>query len=116
MKYGFTLPEVCAALAVFLVGIAGLLGGWSFFNREIADERYCLERFYDVQSAVESLIADAPLCADSLMTLERPVERRLASGQNVVTVRLDRIPGNGRLAWAVVELDGFSLQRLVRCK
>lgn len=116
MKYGFTLPEVCVALAVFLVGIAGMLGGWAFFNREVADERYRLNRFYEVQSAMETLIADAPLCVDSLITLERSPERRLASVQNVVSVRMDRIPGNGRLAWAVVELDGFSLQRLVRCK
>ena len=64
-KRGFTLPEVCVAFAVFLVGVTGLLGCWNFFNREVADERYRLERYYDVLSAMESLIAVRPVCADS---------------------------------------------------
>ena len=103
-RHGFTLPEVCVALTVLLVGTTALLGCWNFFNREVADERYRLERFYDVQSAMESLIAERPLCADSLWTLEHAM------------VRLDRIPGNLHLAWAVVERDGFSLKRLIRCR
>lgn len=103
-RHGFTLPEVCVALAVLLVGTTALLGCWNFFNREVADERYRLERFYDVQSAMESLIAERPLCADSLLALEHAM------------VRLDRVPGNHRLAWAVVARDGFSLKRLIRCR
>lgn len=103
-KCGFTLPEVCVALAVFLVGIAGLLGCWDFFNREIADERYRLERFYNVLSAMESLIAEKTSCADTLVMVDS------------VTVRLERVPGAARLAWAVAEQDGFSLKRLVGCK
>lgn len=103
-RHGFTLPEVCVALTVLLVGTAALLGCWNFFNCEVADERYRLERFYDVQSAMESLIAERPLCADSLWALEH------------ATVHLDRVPGNHRLAWAVVERDGFSLKRLIRCR
>ena len=103
-RHGFTLPEVCVALAVLLVGTTALLGCWNFFNREVADERYRLERFYDVQSAMELLIAERPLCTDSLWALEH------------VTVHLDRVPGNHRLAWAVVARDGFSLKRLIRCR
>ena len=103
-RHGFTLPEVCVALTVLLVGTTALLGCWNFFNCEVADERYRLERFYDVQSAMESLIAERPLCTDSLWALE------------YATVHLDRVPGNHRLAWAVVARDGFSLKRLIRCR
>jgi len=101
---GFTLPEVCVALAVFLIGTTTLLGGWNFFNREIADERYRLERFYGVVSSMESLITERPSCTDSLLAL------------GLATIRLDRVPGNNYLAWAVVERDGFRFKRLVRCK
>lgn len=103
-RLGFTLPEVCVALAVFLIGTTALLGGWNFFNREIADERYRVERFYGVVSSMELLITERPLCADSRVMLD------------AVSVRLTRVPGNNYLAWAVVERDGFRFKRLVRCK
>ncbi|MBR6453978.1 MAG: prepilin-type N-terminal cleavage/methylation domain-containing protein [Fibrobacter sp.] len=101
---GFTLPEVSVALVVFLVGTTSLLGCWNFFNREVVDERCRLERFYNEEFAMESLIAERPLCADSLVMLD------------AVSVRLTRVPGNNYLAWAVVERDGFRFKRLVRCK
>ena len=125
MKCGFTLPEVCVALMVLLVGTMGLLGCWNFFNREVADERYRLERYYDVLSAMESLIANQPVCADSfivfepepVLTDEISVERQtLTSLRHSVTVHLDSVPGMARLAWAVVEQDDFSLKRLLRCR
>lgn len=97
-RRGFTLPEVCVALAVFLVGTTALLGGWNFFNREVAGEQKRLEEFYDVLSSMESLVANRPDCADSL------------------SVRLTRVPGNPHLAWAVVEREHYSLKRLLRCR
>ena len=97
-RRGFTLPEVCVALAVFLVGTTALLGGWNFFNREVVGERKRLEEFYDVLSSMESLVANRPDCADSL------------------SVRLTRVPGNPHLAWAVVEREHYSLKRLLRCR
>ena len=97
-RQGFTLPEVCVALTVFLVGTTALLGGWNFFNREVADERMRLDEFYDVLETMESLVANRPDCADSL------------------SVRLIRVPGNPHLAWAVVEREHYSLKRLVRCR
>ena len=102
---GFTLPEVCVALAVFLIGTTALLGAWGFFNREVAEERLRLERFEKVLSAMESLIAERPLCSDSTALL-----------QISAPVLLKRIPGNKHLAWAVVERDGLALKRLVRCR
>ena len=126
-KRGFTLPEVCVALAVLLAGVTGLLGCWNFFNREVADERYRLERFYDLLSTMESLIAERPSCADSLVLIgppmadavtvdSGPVAARFAVQlHRSVTVRLERVPGAARLAWAVAEQDGFSLKRMVRC-
>lgn len=98
-RLGFTLPEVCVALAIFLVGITALLGGWNFFNREVADERMRLDEFYDVLGAMESLVAARPNC-DSL----------------AVSVRLTRVPGSPHLAWAVVASEHYSLKRLVRCR
>ena len=97
-RQGFTLPEVCVALTVFLVGTTALFSGWNFFNREVAGERKRLEEFYDVLSSMESLVANRPDCADSL------------------SVRLTRVPGNPHLAWAVVEREHYSLKRLVRCR
>ena len=126
-KCGFTLPEVCVALAVLLAGVTGLLGCWNFFNREVADEHYRLERFYDVLSAMESLIAERPSCADSLVLIGPPMADVVTEGSmpmsarfavqlhRSVTVRLERVPGAARLAWAVAEQDGFSLKRMVRC-
>lgn len=108
-RHGFTLPEVCVALAIFLVGTTALLGGWNFFNREVAGERKRLEEFYDVLSSMESLVANRPNCADSL-TGERSPDSL------VVSVRLIRVPGNPHLAWAVVEREHYSLKRLVRCR
>ena len=102
---GSTLPEVCVALAVFLVGTTGLLACWNFFNREVAGEQSLQERYYGVVSSMESLIAEPPLCADSLRLL-----------LDSVVVHLDRVPGNRNLAWAVVEKDGLALKRLVRCQ
>lgn len=108
-RQGFTLPEVCVALAIFLVGTTALLGGWSFFNREVADERMCLDEFYDVLETMESLVANRPNCADSL-TGERSPDSL------VVSVRLTRVLGSSHLAWAVVECEHYSLKRLVRCR
>jgi hypothetical protein len=132
-KSGFTLPETCVALAVFLAGMAGILGCWNFFNREVADERYRLERFYDVLSTMESLIAERPLCVDSLVVMNPAVEnsekmnmatvdseavtaRFIAPLHRPVTVRLNRVLWSGKLAWAVAEQDEFTLTRLVRCR
>ena len=117
-RLGFALPEVCVALAVFLVGTTGLIACWNYFNREIADERYRLEQFYDVESAMERLIAVKPLCSDSLdvPNVAGPESRIVTDSRNLEIVRLKRIPGNARLAWATVVRDNFSLKRLVRCR
>jgi len=108
-RHGFTLPEVCVALAIFLVGTTALLSGWNFFNREVADERMRLEEFYDVLGTMESLIASRPNCADSL-TGERSPD------SSSVSIRLTRVPGSPHLAWAVVASEHYSLKRLVRCR
>lgn len=114
-RLGFTLPEVCVALAVLLIGTTAMLGAWNFFNREIADERYRIERFENVLSTMESLIANNSNCADSLTgALSQNVSSSL--GSSAISVRFTRVPGNPHLAWAVVELGGYSLKRLVRCR
>lgn len=108
-RLGFALPEVCVALTIFLVGTTALLGGWNFFNREVADERMRLDEFYDVLETMESLVANRPNCADSL-TGEHFTD------SSEVSVRLTRVPGSPHLAWAVVEREHYSLKRLVRCR
>jgi len=120
-RLGFTLPEVCVALTIFLVGTTALLGGWNFFNREVADERMRLEEFYDVLGSMESLIASRPNCADSLTGA---LSQETADSHNsmrspdssAVSVHLTRVPGSPHLAWAVVEREHYSLKRLVRCR
>ena len=97
-RFGFTLPEVCVALTIFLVGTTALLGGWYFFNRQVADEKMRLEEFYDALGTMESLITNRPDCAQSL------------------SIRLTRVPGSPHLAWAVVASEHYSLRRLVRCR
>lgn len=99
-RLGFTLPEVCVALTVFLVGTTALLGGWNFFNREVADERMRLDEFYDVLETMESLVANRPDCDSS----------------SALSVHLTHVPGNPHLAWAVVASEHYSLRRLVRCR
>ena len=99
-RHGFTLPEVCVALTIFLVGTTALLGGWNFFNREVADERMRLDEFYDVLETMESLVANRPDCDSS----------------SALSVHLTRVPGNPHLAWVVVEREHYSLKRLVRCR
>ena len=114
-RHGFTLPEVCVALTIFFIGTTALLGVWSFFNREVAEERLRLERFEHVFSTMESLIANRPNCVDSLTgALSQNVSHSPESP--AISVRLKRIPGNKHLAWAVVESEGFSLKRLMRCR
>ena len=115
LSKGFTLPEVCVALAVFLIGTTALLGAWGFFNREVVEERLRLERFEKALLTMESLIAERPNCMDSLTgALSLNVSR--SPELPAVSVRLKRVPGSPHLAWAVVVCDGFSLKRLVRCR
>ena len=118
-RLGFTLPEVCVSLTIFLVGTTALLGEWNFFNREVAEERLRLERFEDVLSTMESLIMERPSCADSASLLQALASSRSPKSelsQSSTVVRLKRIPGNKHLAWAIVEREGFALKRLVRCR
>ena len=119
LSKGFTLPEVCVALAVFLIGTTALLGAWGIFNREVAEERLRLERFEKVLSAMESLIAERPSCSDSAAFSLVSVASRSSKAdlsQSSTEVRLVRVPGNAHIAWAFVEREGFTLKRLVRCR
>lgn len=116
---GFTLPEVCVALAVFFIGTTALLGCWNFFNREVADERLRLKRLEEVISTMESLIAKHPSCADSAALLLASVASRSSKAdlsQSSTEVRLVRVPGSPHIVWAIVEREGFTLKRLVRCR
>jgi prepilin-type N-terminal cleavage/methylation domain-containing protein len=120
MSKGFTLPEVCVALSVLLIGTTALLSCWNFFNREVSDERKCLGQFYKVQSAMESLIVELPPCTDSAALVRTSATSRnpeiVLASDFVQSVRLTRIPGNKHLVWAVIEHDGYSFKRLVRCR
>lgn len=114
-RHGITLPEVCVALTIFLVGTTALLGCWSIFNREVADERMRLEKFYNVLGTMESLVVGRPNCADSL-TGALSQEFAYFPELSPTSVRLTRVPGNPHLAWAVVASEHYSLKRLVRCR
>ena len=113
IRRGATLLEVCVSLAVFLVGTTGLLACWNFFNHEVVDERHRVERFENVLSTMESLVAERPQCADTVNVVTISALGGLP--RDSVTVRLKRVPGN-LLVWAVVEQNGVLLKRLVRCR
>lgn len=118
-RQGFTLPEVCVALSIFLIGSTALIECWNFFNRDVAYERMRLDEFYDALGMMESLIANLPSCADSLPDVHLPNDVHLLkerSSESSVSDRLMRVPGSLHLAWAVVEREHYSLKRLVRCR
>jgi prepilin-type N-terminal cleavage/methylation domain-containing protein len=96
---GFTLMEVCVALAVLVAGAVVFGRYLDGFNRVRALERqYANAVLADVQF-MESFILTPPPCLDSSFTI------------NGVNVTLKVVPGVKPLAWAQVG----TLRRLVRC-
>lgn len=96
---GFTLIEVCVALAVLSAGVLVFGRYLDGFNRVRAQERLRANETLAAARSMENLIAHAPACLDTSFTM------------NGVDVSLKVVPGIKPLAWGQVG----ALRRLVRC-
>ena len=78
-KYGFTLPEVCVAIAVFATGMTALLYCAGSFEKLCSMEKRRVETVTAAVSRMESLIEVVPPCNDSLHMppLPPPLRRAL---------------------------------------
>lgn len=104
---GFTLMEVCVALAVLMGAV--IVFGFFFtgFRREYSLEQEKARAFIESLRVVEELVHNPPLCRDSAFV------------RNGVNVVLKAVPGVQPLAWVRCELHiryPVRLRRLVRCK
>lgn len=107
MKRGFTLMEVCIALAVLSAGVLVFGRFLDGFNRLRALERAKAKSVVAVSETIEELVRTPPWCKDSSFV------------RNEVNVVLNAVPGAKLLAWveaASVSLPEVKLRRLVRCK
>lgn len=107
MKNGFTLMEVCVALAVLSAGVLVFGRFLDGFNRLQALERTKAKSVVAVSETIEELVRNPPWCRDSSFV------------RNEVNVVLNAVPGAKLLAWveaASVSLPEVKLRRLVRCK
>ncbi|WP_405334266.1 prepilin-type N-terminal cleavage/methylation domain-containing protein [Fibrobacter sp.] len=107
MKNGFTLMEVCVALAVLSAGVLVFGRFLDGFNRLQALERTKAKSVVAVSETIEELVRNPPWCKDSSFV------------RNEVNVVLNAVPGAKLLAWveaASVSLPEVKLRRLVRCK
>ena len=98
-KMGFTLMEVCVALAVLSAGVLVFGRYLDGFNRVRTLEREYANAVVVAAQAVEHFVQNPPACRDSSFSW------------NGVEVMLKVVPGVKPLAWAQVG----SLRRLVRC-
>ena len=107
MKNGFTLMEVCVALAVLSAGVLVFGRFLDGFNRLQALERTKAKSVIAVSETIEELVRNPPWCKDSSFV------------RNEVNVVLNAVPGAKPLAWVEatsVSLPEVKLRRLVRCK
>lgn len=106
-KNGFTLMEVCVALAVLAAGVAVFGRYLDGFNRLRNLEQNQAQTVMAVAQSIELLVASPPSCRDSSFVL------------NGVEVALNVVPGVKPLAWvqaSVKVAHPVLLRRLVRCQ
>ena len=104
---GFTLMEVCVALAVLAFGSLAVGRYLDGFNRVRSVEREQAKILVAAVQTVEEFVRNPPPCTDSVIA------------QNRVEVTLSAVPGAVPLAWVQVTAEKISrvrLRRLVRCR
>ncbi|MBO5532024.1 MAG: prepilin-type N-terminal cleavage/methylation domain-containing protein [Fibrobacter sp.] len=107
MKNGFTLMEVCVALAVLSAGVLVFGRFLDGFNRLQALERTKAKSVIAVSGTIEELVRKPPWCRDSSFV------------RNEVNVVLNAVPGAKLLAWVEAtsaSMPEVKLRRLVRCQ
>ena len=107
-KNGFTLPEICVALAVFAVGTAALLYCAACFERLCSMERKRVESVTEAVSRMEKLIVSPAPC-----DVPPPCD---VSPSCDVPPPLRRALAGAHLYYAVTGDSLARFRRVVRCK
>lgn len=106
MRSGFTLMEVCIALAVLSTGVLVFGRYLDGLNRLRNFERNRAQSVIVVAQSVESFVTKPPDCRDTSFVL------------NGTDASLKAVPGVKPLAWVTVSANAVRpvrLRRLVRC-
>jgi len=126
-KNGFTLPEICVALAVFAVGTAALLYCAACFERLCSMERKRVESVTEAVSRMEKLIespapcdvspsCDVPLPSDVSPSCDVPLPCDVTPPANNVPPPLRRALAGAHLYYAATGDSLARFRRVVRCK
>ena len=116
IKMGFTLMEVCVALAVLSVGVFAFGRYLDGFNRIRALERARANATIAAALAVEHFVENSPDCRDTTFAFGAPADS--------IQVTLQTIPGPRRIVWLNASVVTPSVRtdpkapvfrRLVRC-
>lgn len=113
-KNGFTLPEICVALAVFAVGTAALLYCAACFERLCSMERSRVKSVTEAVSRMEKLIesptpCDVPLPCDVYPSCDVPLPCD-------VPPPLRRALAGAHLYYAATGDSLARFRRVVRCR
>ena len=102
LKPGFTLMEVCVALAVLSAGVLVFGRYLDGFNRVRAQERQHANAVVVAAQAVEHFVQYPPSCRDTTFAFGAPADS--------ILVALQTIPGPRRIVW----LNAFVVTPRVR--
>ncbi|WP_405342683.1 type II secretion system protein J [Fibrobacter sp.] len=111
MKNGFTLMEVCVALAVLSAGIVVFGRYLDGFNRLRSLEREQARAVIETAQAVEYFVQNAPACRDTVFAFGAPA--------TAILVSLETVPGAKPLAWLHASKPApqkVVFRRLIHCK
>ena len=103
-KPGFTLMEVCVAIAVLAVGVVVFGRYLDGFNRLRSLEREHARAVLETANAVEHFVQNPPACRDTVFAFDTPAARNQtpAAGSSkpaAIQVTLKTIPGPKPIAW-----------------
>ena len=102
IKMGFTLMEVCVALAVLSAGVLVFGRYLDGFNRVRALERLNASATVAAARAVEHFVENSPDCRDTTFAFGAPADS--------IQVTLQTIPGPRQIVW----LNAFVISPSVR--
>jgi len=104
VKAGFTLMEVCVAIAVLAAGVVVFGRYLDGFNRLRLLEREQARAVLETANAVEHFVQNPPACSDTVFAFDTPAARNQtpAAGSPkpaAIQVTLKAIPGPKPIAW-----------------
>jgi len=98
VKAGFTLMEVCVAVAVLAAGVVVFGRFLDGFNRIRALEREYARAVLETAHAVEHFVQNPPACRDTTFAFGAPAARNQTPAA-AFQVTLKTIPGSKPIAW-----------------